>query len=249
MSNAVQLQIIFCSCVNETTLVSFLRENSTSLRFPKIFIKKQTRRSNDKTTIELGYRLSFVCVSANNWSARHWQSRYFVQTCPVPPAPHCPIIVYSFKIFLLFWLAKIPQLILHNQLALTKFRRHLRYPVKWRQKYRLPPTKGTATEKLRGQDCVKSVCFFFFGLRVLEHDGNTFLRRKKKQTLLPKNMARKVKIQLSWWQLLFRLNIPSYREFVEEACFAVWIILKELLKQFTTTENTITYHNALCLSP
>ena len=169
MRNAVQLQIIFCSCVNETTLVSFLRENSTSLRFPKIFIKKQTRRSNDKTTIELGYRLSFVCVSVNNWSARHWQITIFCSNLssaqppppPPPPAPHCPIIVYSFKIFLLFWLAKIPRLILHNQLALTKFRRHLRYPVKWRQKYRLPPTKGTATEKLRGQDCVKSVCCFF----------------------------------------------------------------------------------------
>ena len=30
-------------------------------------------------------------------------------------------IYYSFKIFLLFWLAQMPRFILHNQLALTKF--------------------------------------------------------------------------------------------------------------------------------
>ena len=66
MRNVVQLEIIFFLCVNETTLFTFLRENSTSLRFPKIFIKKKPRRSNDKTTIELGYRLSFVSVSVNN---------------------------------------------------------------------------------------------------------------------------------------------------------------------------------------
>ena len=60
-SNFVWLQIIFCSCVTETTLFSFLRsllrENDRSLHFPKIFLKKnQTRWSNDKTIIELGYR-------------------------------------------------------------------------------------------------------------------------------------------------------------------------------------------------
>ena len=40
----VWLQIIFCSCVKETVLFSFLRsllrENGRSLRFPRIFIKK-----------------------------------------------------------------------------------------------------------------------------------------------------------------------------------------------------------------
>ena len=42
--NCFWLQILFCSCVNETTLFSFLRsllrENGRSLRFPRIFIKK-----------------------------------------------------------------------------------------------------------------------------------------------------------------------------------------------------------------
>ena len=46
-SNFVWLQIIFCSCVNETTLFSFLRsllcENDRSLHFPKIFLIKNKR--------------------------------------------------------------------------------------------------------------------------------------------------------------------------------------------------------------
>ena len=43
-SNSVWLQIIFCSCVKETVLFSFLRsllcKNGRPLRFPRIFIKK-----------------------------------------------------------------------------------------------------------------------------------------------------------------------------------------------------------------
>ena len=43
-SNCFWLQIIFCTCVKETVLFSFLRsllrENGRSLRFPRIFIKK-----------------------------------------------------------------------------------------------------------------------------------------------------------------------------------------------------------------
>ena len=43
-SNCVWLQIILCTCVKETVLFSFLRsplrENGRSLRFPRIFIKK-----------------------------------------------------------------------------------------------------------------------------------------------------------------------------------------------------------------
>ena len=50
-SNCVWLQIIFCSCVKETVLFAFLRsllpENGRLLRFPRIFIKKQTRWLND----------------------------------------------------------------------------------------------------------------------------------------------------------------------------------------------------------
>ena len=55
---------------------------------------------------------------------------------------------YSFNIFLHFWLARIPPIILHDQLTLTKFGRPLRYPVKWRQQCRLSPEKSSATEKL-----------------------------------------------------------------------------------------------------
>ena len=43
-SNCVWLHVIFCTCVKETVLFSFLRsllrENGRSLRFPRIFIKK-----------------------------------------------------------------------------------------------------------------------------------------------------------------------------------------------------------------
>ena len=110
--NCFWLQILFCSSVNETAFFSFLRSllrgNGRSLRFPKIFLKKQTRWSNDKTIIELGYRKIswFVSVSqinylpqpsasANNWSTHHWQnltnhdknitykSRYFAQPGPI----------------------------------------------------------------------------------------------------------------------------------------------------------------------
>ena len=58
VSQPRDLQIIFCSRVNETKLFSFLRsllgENGRSHRFLKISIKKQTRWSNDKTIIERG---------------------------------------------------------------------------------------------------------------------------------------------------------------------------------------------------
>ena len=92
-SNCVWLQIIFCSCVNETTRDRYCMNKGKSLRFPKIFIKKQTWWSNDKTIIELGYRNKswFVSVSridylpqppssVNNWSARHWLITIFCST-------------------------------------------------------------------------------------------------------------------------------------------------------------------------
>ena len=68
-SNYVWLQIIFWSCVKETTLFSFfrslLRENGS---FPKIFIKKQTRGLNVRKIIELGYcrRITIICSTSSN---------------------------------------------------------------------------------------------------------------------------------------------------------------------------------------
>ena len=89
----VWLQVIFCSCVNETTLFSFLwsllHENGRSLCSPK-------NKLGDwiiKTIIDLSYhKISwFVSVwqinhlpqpsaSANNWSARHWQITIYCST-------------------------------------------------------------------------------------------------------------------------------------------------------------------------
>ena len=99
-SNCVWLQIIFCSCVNETTRDRSCVKKGRSLRFAKIFLKKQTRWSNDKTIIELGYRKIswFVIVSqinylakpkteANNWwlicSVATNKSRCFAQLRPI----------------------------------------------------------------------------------------------------------------------------------------------------------------------
>ena len=94
--NFVWLQIIFCSRVNETTLSSFLRsllgENGRSLPIHELFIKKQTRWSNDETIIELGHRKIswFASVSqisylpqTNSWSLATDKSRYFAQPRPI----------------------------------------------------------------------------------------------------------------------------------------------------------------------
>ena len=69
LSNCVWLQIIFCSCVKETKRDRPWVKKGRSLRFPKIFIKKQTWWSNDKTITELGYRKIswFASVSHINY--------------------------------------------------------------------------------------------------------------------------------------------------------------------------------------
>ena len=92
-SKRVLLQIIFWSWVIGTT---FSREKwlIASLSCQEVIeIWKQTWWSNDKTIIELGYRKIswFVSVSpinylpqpsasANNWSARLWQTTIFCST-------------------------------------------------------------------------------------------------------------------------------------------------------------------------
>ena len=97
----VWLQIIFCSCVMETVLFSFLRsllrENGRSLRFPKIFIKKN--KLGDRMIKQLLYPviakyrdLSVSCRSIICLSLRLQQiidllatdkSRYFAQPRPI----------------------------------------------------------------------------------------------------------------------------------------------------------------------
>ena len=87
-SNSVWLQIIFCSCVKKTVLFSFLRsllrENGRSLRFPRIFIKKNKR--GDRMIKQLlnsviaKYRDLSVFGFANNWSARNRQITIFCST-------------------------------------------------------------------------------------------------------------------------------------------------------------------------
>ena len=95
LSNCVWLQIIFCSCVNDTPLFSFLwsllRKKWQSLRFPKIFIKKQTWRSNDKTVIgPIIAKYRDLSVSRKSIWLRQIidllatdKSRYFAQPRPI----------------------------------------------------------------------------------------------------------------------------------------------------------------------
>ena len=101
-SNSVWLQIIFCSCVKETVLFSFLRsllsENGRLLRFPRIFIKKN--KLGDRMIKQL--LLNLVIAKYHDLSVSHrsiiwlslWlqqiidllatdKSRYFAQPHPI----------------------------------------------------------------------------------------------------------------------------------------------------------------------
>ena len=90
---SVLLQIIFCSCVIEATLLS---ENGRSFsqagrEWFDIFSWSQERWSNDKT-IEQGWAKYVVSVSQNNYlphhsasannRSAHHKSLYFAQPCP-----------------------------------------------------------------------------------------------------------------------------------------------------------------------
>ena len=97
LSNFVWLQTILCTCVMETVLFSFLRSLLRKMadRFAsrEYSLKKQTRWSNHKTIIELGYcKISwFVIVLQINYLLATDKSWHFAQ-------PH-PIII----LFLLCW--------------------------------------------------------------------------------------------------------------------------------------------------
>ena len=93
-TNFVWLHIIFCFCVNGTTLFSFLRsllrENGRTVCFPKTFLKKQTLGSNDKRIIGLSviakYR-DFLCLADQSFASADLfvtdKSRYFAQPRPI----------------------------------------------------------------------------------------------------------------------------------------------------------------------
>ena len=108
MRNAVQmclalsvwLQLIFCSCVRETVLFSFLRsllrENGRSLRFLRIFIKKKLGDRMIKQLLNsviakyldlLVSRRSIICLSLRLRQIIDLlatdKSRYFVQPLPI----------------------------------------------------------------------------------------------------------------------------------------------------------------------
>ena len=100
-SNCVWQQIIFCTCVKETVLFSFLwslfRENGRLLCFLRIFIKKK-KKFGDRVIKQLSLnsviakyrdlsvsRRLIICQSRRlrqikNWSARHRQITTFCST-------------------------------------------------------------------------------------------------------------------------------------------------------------------------
>ena len=96
-SNGVWLQMIFCSCVKETVLFSFLRsllsENGRLLRFPRIFIKKN--KLGDRMIKQLlnsviakyrdlsVSRRSIICLSQIIDLLATDKSRYFAQPRPI----------------------------------------------------------------------------------------------------------------------------------------------------------------------
>ena len=99
-SNCVWLQMIFCTCVNETVLFSFLRsllrENGSSLRFQNIFIKKKLGDRMIKqllNSVSAKYRdlsvslRSIICLSLRLRQIIDLfatdKSRYFAQPRPI----------------------------------------------------------------------------------------------------------------------------------------------------------------------
>ena len=97
---SIWLQILFCSCVNETTLFLFLpsllRENGRSLRFPKIFLKKKLGDGMIKqllNSVIAKYRdlsvsrRSIICLSLRLRQIidllATGKSRYFAQPRPI----------------------------------------------------------------------------------------------------------------------------------------------------------------------
>ena len=120
-SNSVWLQIIFCLCVKETVLFSFLRsplrENGRSLRFPTIFLKKKNKLG-DRMIKKL---LNLVIAKYRDLSvSRRWaivclglrlrqiidllatdKSQYFAKPCPVSVNYGC--IMRIIKSRFLWW--------------------------------------------------------------------------------------------------------------------------------------------------
>ena len=116
---------------------------------------------------------------------------------------------YSFKIFLLFRLAQILWLILHNQLTLTIFARRLRIIDR-----KSKDNREALETRLR-----RLSCFVKAG-----KNGGKFhtVCEEEMAELLPKNIARTAKMLVDGWQLRFEeylqdetslyiLNLPRNR--------------------------------------
>ena len=110
---------------------------------------------------------------------------------------------YLFKVFLLFRLAQIPQLILLNQLALSKFGRRLRHLVNDVNSIAEMREKWTVNEKT----CITGLRYFGRA----RQNGKTFYSflEEVKVEVMPKNIARTARIQVDGWHLLFRKYLQN----------------------------------------
>ena len=82
------------------------------------------RRDHDGKVVSRSMRHDSGSICLSNFLSRNVNNKYNY---------------YSFKIFLFFWLAKIPRIIHHNQLLSTKIGRILRYVNWWCQSCRKIP--------------------------------------------------------------------------------------------------------------
>ena len=97
---------------------------------------------------------------------------------------------YLFKVFLRFRLAQIPQLILLNQLALSKFGRRLRHLVNDVNSIAEMREKWTVNEKT----CITGLRYFGRA----RQNGKTFYSflEEVKVEVMPKNIARTARVQV-----------------------------------------------------
>ena len=104
---------------------------------------------------------------------------------------------YSFKIFLCFWLAKIPRIIHHNQLLLAKFERVLWYVKNDVKSAAKLPDYWTVNQDNLGM----SLSCFGSDYKMAEHFHS--IHEEEIGKLLAKNVAKTARRQLNGQHLLF----------------------------------------------
>ena len=115
---------------------------------------------NNKTIIEFGFCILWRIMEISDGVIRFGQRPRRITPSSISIILHKifslihELLLFSFKIFPRFWLAKSTLLIHHNQLLMTKFGRILCLTRKWRQKCSLLQVNEPLTEKTWGRGWV-----------------------------------------------------------------------------------------------